>query len=279
MKSKAYLLILTVITAFTIGGCGEKPESRIHVTATTTMMQSAIREIGGEKVSVSVLIPPGSCPGHYDIRPGDIQNIKKSRALFIHGYEQFIPRLMESVGEPHPRVCRVPVEGNWMIPATYKESCCKVALLLSGINPGNKEYYRSRLISLSKSVDETDRDIQQRIKDTGACGTAVICSNQQAPLLEWMGLNVAGTYGRPDEFTPAQLHKLVLAGRKKNVSLVADNLQSGPDAGVQLAKEIGASHVTLSNFPGGFANTSTWKECLLKNAELMLSALSSTQEK
>ena len=43
----------------------------------------------------------------------------------------------------------------------------------------------------------------------------------------------------------------------KRVALVVDNLQSGPNTGKQIAEDIGAAHVTLSNFPlkGSFIET------------------------
>jgi ABC-type Zn uptake system ZnuABC Zn-binding protein ZnuA len=273
MKRSA-LLILTIIAAgIAVGGCSRRPEPRLRVVATTTIMESAIKEIGGARVSVIALIPPGSCPGHYDVRPGDILSIKSSRALFTHGYEQFVPRLIESAGEPAPKVRRVAVEGNWLMPDAYAKACHEVSRLLCGIDPSHAEEYRSRYASLSAKTAEVGMKLRRKAQAAGLERIAVICSDQQASCLKWMGFDVIGTYGRAEEFTPAQLHDLAKIGRDKKVCLVVDNLQSGPAAGLQLAEEIGASHLTLSNFPGGFRDTSTWDRCLRKNVDLVLSSI------
>ncbi|MHB1455292.1 MAG: metal ABC transporter substrate-binding protein [Armatimonadota bacterium] len=272
-------LMIIAIAQSIIGGCNHRPESRLQVVATTTMMESAISDIGGKYVDVAVLIPPGSCPGHYDIRPGDVRNIKRSYALFTHGYEQFVPQLLESVGKPGPQVCEVPVKGNWLIPDIYAEACREVSRQLSSIDPGHDNAYRDRCTSLCARASRVDRELRRKVTDAGIESLAVICSDQQSPFLKWMRADVVGTYGRTEEFTPIQLHDLTMIGRKKKVCLIIDNLQSGPTAGRQLAEEIGALHLTFSNYPGGFPNTASWEKCLRKNVALLLSALRSIQEK
>ncbi|RKY63221.1 MAG: zinc ABC transporter substrate-binding protein, partial [Candidatus Latescibacterota bacterium] len=38
------------------------------IITTTSKISSVIEEIGGKKVKVIPLIPPGECPGHFDIK-------------------------------------------------------------------------------------------------------------------------------------------------------------------------------------------------------------------
>lgn len=264
------------VTLF-LAGCSSDPDTRLPLIATTAMMESALNEIGGEHVSVTLLIPAGSCPGHYDIRPGDVQNIKRSRALFTHGYEQFVPRLLESVGEPKPRVCRVSIQENWQIPSAYAEACREISLLLANLDPDNAGEYTHRSEALDARLETLNSELLEKAKALDRL--AVICSDQQAPFLSWAGLDVVATYGRSEEFTPGQLHKLVKTGREKEARLVIDNLQSGPAAGRQLARELGIAHLTLSNFPGGFEGTSTWERCVRTNIDLLLSAQQNDGEK
>jgi zinc transport system substrate-binding protein len=88
-----------------------------------------------------------------------------------------------------------------------------------------------------------------------------------------MGIAVADIYPRAEEFTPVLLHYMTNLGQKKHVRIVIDNLQSGPTAGKKLAKDIGAVHITLSNFPGGFAGTDTWSKCLTDNVNRVIKCL------
>lgn len=255
-----------------VSGC-HRPhtDTRLHIVATTTHLESVLKSIGDSDITVSVLIPPGTCPGHYDIRPGDVRLLSRSAALFVHGYEGCVPRLIASVGHPAPRLCRVNVLGNWLIPTVHQKAVAEAARLLSDIDPSRRSIYerrRDECLRHEASVSAHIRKLCAPIR-----GTPVICSNQQSQLLQWMGLEVVGEYGRTDELTPNLIHNLAKVGRERKVRLIVDNLQSAPDAGKQLAQEIGASRVTLSNFPGGYPGTNTWEKCLHDNVSRVLAAL------
>lgn len=128
----------------------------------------------------------------------------------------------------------------------------------------------ANLVGLKSKYKNLDIGLQQRLKTAGVSGVRVLCSDQQAEVAKWMGLSVVEVYPRAEEFTPLLLHSITDLGRKKSIRLCIDNLQSGPDAGRELAKDIGAAHVTLSNFPGGFARTDTWSRCIRDNVSRVI---------
>lgn len=247
--------------------------SRLEVVASTSLLQSAVREIGGSHVTASVLIAPGSCPGHFDIRPEDIRKLSGSRLVLIHGYETFISNLVSSMGRNKPRLLRVKTEGHWMLPSVYIRGAGEVSRALCAADPRHAADYRKSLSKLERDAKRLDFQLRARLKAARASGVGVLCSDQQKPVAQWMGLKVIGTYSRAEEFTPAKLHSLAALARKHKVKLVIDNLQSGPNAGKELARDIGAAHVTLSNFPGGFAGTDTWARCLSDSVGRVLKGL------
>jgi zinc transport system substrate-binding protein len=245
----------------------------LRVMTTTTLLQCAVRDVAGPQADVSVLIPGGSCPGHYDLRPGDALALSRSTALFAHGYEEFVPRLMHMKGSHQTRLCRIQVPGNWLCPSVQSHALAEVECSLSKIDPRHKAEYRSRSASARSRVAATGVAAKRQLRLSGAVGQAVICSDQIADLLRWMGFNVVSTYGRPEDFAPRQMHDLILLGKSRKVRLVVDNLQSGPDAGRQLAEEIGAAQITLSNFPNGFSHTGTWDKCFQDDVRRTISAM------
>jgi ABC-type Zn uptake system ZnuABC Zn-binding protein ZnuA len=101
----------------------------------------------------------------------------------------------------------------------------------------------------------------------------VLCDEQQADFVEWVGLNVVSTYGRPETFTPQVIKDLVDKGKAGNVTLVIDNMQTGGESGKSLAQELGVEHIVLSNFPGGYENTETWEKAIDKNIELIMDSI------
>ena len=58
---------------------------KLNVLATTGMIGDAVRHVGGEKVEVTVLMPPGSDPHTYKIRAGDIGRIGDAEIIFYNG--------------------------------------------------------------------------------------------------------------------------------------------------------------------------------------------------
>lgn len=245
-------------------------DSRLSVVASTTLLRSAISEVGGRHVSVALLIAPGSCPGHYDISPQDIRKLSASQLVFTHGYEGFVDNILKSMGKNGPKLVKIPTAGNWMVPDVYVRGAKQVAEALCRSDPKRSADYRRSLSLLERRAARLSAELLEGLMARKPSEIAVLCSDQQEPFVKWMGFKVVGTYARPEEFTPAELHKLTRRARTNRVRLVIDNLQSGPTAGRELAGDIGAAHVTLSNFPGGFSGTDTWSECIRDNVKRVI---------
>jgi len=67
--------------------------------------------------------------------------------------------------------------------------------------------------------------------------------------------------------------RLAEAGQAASIDLVVDNRQSGVQFGAKLAREVGAVHVVLSNFPGAMPGTASVIELLRANAGAFLAAI------
>lgn len=274
---------LAVWLTLSLVGCGtnRKPaervdtDGRIHVVVTTTLLASAVREIGGDLVSVRVIMPPGSCPGHFDLSPKETRAIAGSTAVFTHGYEAFVPGMLRSLGNDAPKLVTIKADGNWLVPSVYIQGARQVAGSLRSIDPQHSASYQGSLAVLETDCRSLEIKLKRRLAAAHLSGVKTLCADQQFPLAEWMGLDVVGAYPRAEQFTPEILHGLTKLGRKEQVRLVIDNLQSGPDAGKQLAADIGAAHATLSSFPDGFAGTDTWSKCLSDNVNRVVKEIGS----
>jgi len=268
------LLVLGLVALLVLSsGCQAKSTPPLQVVTTTSLLGSIVERIGGEHVSVTVLVPPGSCPGHFDIKPGDIQAAAEGKLFLKHGWEGFADKLIESAKNPDLKVVTIEVKGNWMAPPVQSQAVDKVLAALSEADPAHKDEFQKNAEAYKKIIEDTEKKLKEKLAAAGAEGVPVLCGKYQTGFAKWAGFNVVATYGRPEELTPQVVKELVEKGKAAGVKLVIDNLQSGPDAGVEIAKEIGAAHVTLSNFPGGFEGTETWEKAVEKNVELLLEAL------
>jgi len=239
------------------------------VVATTTLLRAAIEDITGNRIAIHTLMPPGSCPGHFDLTVEQLAAIEKHGVVFAHGYEPYLPKLKDAVSNPRFRICRIEEKRNWLIPEVYLDVVRKVERHLALCFPEDSIFFSRNLDNLIRKTNAFDREIRKTVEESGLRKKRVICNKFLEDLLAYLGLDVIATYGRAEEMTPTILAALVEAGRSKKVDIVIDNYQAGPDTGIFLAREFNVPHVVLSNFPGAFPGTENIRATLRENVYRM----------
>ncbi len=276
MKTNSLLTMLAtllLVICFTLPSCSH---SSVDIVAGSTPINAIAQDIADGTLQISNLIPPGMCPGHYDVKPGDVKTLANSKVLIIHNWQQDkanITSLIEAANNPNLIVKVIDVKDAPMIPEVQTETVDKIVQVLSDIDPQNSAYYRERADKRTQSVLAKGEEVKNRLQEAKVDEVKVICSNMQADFVSWAGFDVVATYGRPEELSGLKVAELVTQGKEAGVALVIDNLQSGPDAGKTIAEDIGATQVTISNFPGGFEETETWEKTVHKNVDFLLEAL------
>jgi len=269
------ILVLSLVVAPLLGGCSPASTSNLKVVTSTSLIASIVERVGGDKVDVVNIIPPAQCPGHFDVKPGDIQKLADADLFLLHGWqgEMFSQDLIASANNPDLTVVRVDIQGNWMTPPVQQEAADKIASALSQLDKDNSAAYQKSAAEYKAMVEAKGAEAKARLAEADPSSVNVICAEMQAGFVRWAGFNIVATYGRPDSLTPQVVRGLVDKGREGNVTLIIDNLQSGKDAGAGIAEELGCKRVILSNFPGGFDNTETWEKAIDRNVELLLGAI------
>ena len=255
--------------------CGRATSPELKVVTTTSLLGSIVERLGEDKVSVTVITTAASCPGEFDVKPSQVKATAEAALLLKHGWpgEAFVKGLVESAKNPKLKVVTIQLEGSWMTPPFQAQGVEGAAAALAGVDPGNKDYYQDNAKSMLESIQTKGQELKAKLQAAKTSEVSVLSADHQAGLVKWAGFQVIGTYGRPADLTPEKVRELVAKGKEAGVALVVDNLQSGPEAGAQMAQEIGAVQVTLSNFPGGFEDTETWEKAIERNIELLLEAL------
>lgn len=276
LRLMAAAMVLFLFSLFVAAGCNSKqPASQLKVVTGTSLLMTAVQEVGQDRVEVKNIIPPASCPGHFDIKPSDVALLSQAQVFLMHDWQGqlFTKELVDSAHNPQLQVVPVSVNGNWMAPPVWQQALRAVADVLGAKDPTNREFYQGNAQKAADQAAKVAQEMEGRLRAAGVGKIKVLCSNQQEGFVRWAGFEVVGTYGRPEELTPQKVRELVDKGRHAGVKLVIDNLQSGPDAGAGIAKELGVPRVTISNFPGGLSGTEKWEQALKKNVELLLGAL------
>jgi len=280
MKKIYFLMTTVIVFCLTAGvafsGGSRESFSRLKVVTSTTLIAQIAEQVGGEMVDVANIIPPAQCPGHFDVKPGDIQRLTEADIFILHGWqgEKFSKKLIASANNPDLTVVMVDVQGNWMTPPVQQDAVDKITGALVRADASNSPYYLKSAGEYKQTIAAKGAEIRIKLDKANLSTTNVICAEMQAGFVKWAGLNVIATYGRPDSLTPRVVKELVDKGKAENIGLIIDNMQSGKEAGAGIAEELGCTRIILSNFPGCFDNTETWEKAVDRNVELIIQAIS-----
>jgi zinc transport system substrate-binding protein len=239
----------------------------LKVVVTTSLISTIVQAIGKDRIDVVTIVSTGMCPGHFDVKPADIAELSDAKLLFSHGFEGWVDKLVNSSGNKELVASTMSIEGNWMVPEVHKRAAQKITSAVSTLDPQHENWYKSNLSAYETSIDSVSVLIDKltiTFKDT-----KVVCAKHQSEFLDWLGLDVITSYGRPEEMTPTNLIEVLRIVRAEDVRLVVDNLQSGGKAGRTIAEQIEAKHITLTNFPLG----NSYIASLMENVEKVVKAL------
>ena len=91
MYSKKVMLLLLLFLIF-LSSCQPAKESnredqKLRVIATIFPIYDFARNIGGDRIKVTMLLPPGTDAHHYELRPEDIVKVSKADVFLFTNFE------------------------------------------------------------------------------------------------------------------------------------------------------------------------------------------------
>jgi zinc transport system substrate-binding protein len=274
------LLIAVVIAApVTYVALAHNAQPSVDIMAGSSLIANIIHDVAGDELVTRTVIPPGVCPGHYDVKPSDIVALANCTALFIHDYQQSFATITDAVAaatqdNPALNITVISVPGNWMIPTVQAEAVSAIAHALEQLYPENAASYRQSAAEREQAILAYGNKAKNELEQAEVDGVKVICADMQADFVSWAGFDIVATFGRPEDLGLAAMDQLASEARQAGAVLIIDNLQSGSTTlGASIAGDVNAIPVTMSNFPGGLANTETWEKAIYENINRLLAAM------
>lgn len=190
MKAKLSLFSLLIIAGPLLSACtGGKPSAgeKLQVLATTSIVADVVRQVGGEYVQVTTLLPLGADPHTFEPRPQDVVAIANAKIVFANGagLEEFLEPLLESaratdklvevsvgiellpLGEEHPEGEEHPHEGGdphtWMDPNNVLVWVENIAAALSEADPAHAAAYQANAEAYAADLRALDEWIRRQV--------------------------------------------------------------------------------------------------------------------
>ncbi|MGD2248588.1 MAG: metal ABC transporter substrate-binding protein [Candidatus Methanofastidiosia archaeon] len=274
MKKRLLVVILALVLV--PAAQVECSPGQVTVVCTTTALQSVVQQVGGTHVDVITLVQPGICPSHFDVRPSHVADIQKAQLVLYHGMESWLQGLITASG--NETITQVQVVGPWNTPELALEKIDTIKDALIAVDPENSQYYTENCNTARTELSDLATTILNKASAEHVKEISVICMEWQKFIVEWMGFSVADTYDPPETLSVKDVNSLIQTGHTYNAVLVIDSLQSGTNVGSQIAADIGAYHVVLTNFPYAVPETDTLAQMIEYNANQLLTAVQTYQE-
>ncbi len=282
MKGKitaSIIAVLVLASTFTLLSCTQES---VDIMAGSSLIANIIQDVAAGKLETRTIIPPGVCPGHYDMKPSDVEALANSKALFIHDYQQYFQNIngaVDAADNPDLIIRVLNVTGNWMVPQVQAEAVAAITEGLGEIDPDNVAYYYDKAVERIQAILTKGEEVENTLSDAEVGNVTVICAEMQQGFVNWAGFNIVATFGRPEDLSPAQIADLIDTAQETGTALIIDNLQSGSETlGASIGEDVETIPVTISNFPGGLEDTDTWEKAIDKNVDLLLDALDEWRE-
>lgn len=238
-------------------GSGEEP-SALPIVVTTSLLESAVRDAAGPGTPLRIvrLLPPGSCPGHFDLNPAALPDLRVAAVVVRHDYQDVLDEKIRRLGAVGATPVSIHTPGSLLIPRNYFEVVRQVAAALRGKRPG---LTGEPAPAVTSRLEELAREIRSRPRPWE--GRPALASGRQKDFAEWLGLHVTGVLDRPDDVTPSGLERLM----KCPAEVVVANLQEGTQAALSIAQRRRLPAAVFSNFPGAEGYGTTYDDLLREN--------------
>lgn len=265
----AALLMLSAVGAWVACGPANSTTGAAQLATTTSYLEAVARDLLGEEVSVLRLAEPGTCPGHFDLRPGQAQALRRCRALLRFDFQKALDERFISPEGTGPVLVEVSVSGGLGVPATYLAVCRQVADRLVALGWLDREHAATRLEAIAARLDTLARQLTNQVAQSGLAGLPVLTSAHQREFCEWLGLRVVGSFRAADTTSIRETEAAVRAGRAGAVGGVIANRPEGTRAAEALAERLGVPVVVFDNFPAARNGRISFDQMLAENVRAL----------
>jgi zinc transport system substrate-binding protein len=278
---------LTLILALTLG-CGAKtgtpaqtaPPAKLKVVASVYPVYEFARQVGGDKIDLTQLVPPGAEPHDWEPTAKEIVAIRAARLFLYHGagfetldklltaealgatkavaVSQGIPALKPAEDDEHAhdhgsndknaKTHDHHTDSHmWLDPRLAQKEVEAIAAALAAADPQNADYYRQNAAGYIRELAKLDHEYQTALAGlprreivTSHAAFGYLAARYGLKQLPIMGLS-------PDsEPTPDKMASVVKFCREHQVKYIFFETIVSPRLAETIARETGASLLVLN---------------------------------
>ncbi len=266
-------LVAAIMTMGALTGCAEaKPGLR--VAASFYPMADFAGKIGGDQVSVTVLVPSGTEPHDWEPSPADIVTLSRADVFVFNGagMEHWVEDVLNSLNRPDliraeasRGVTLLEGEGHeagdghdhdadphvWLDPMNAKIEMANIRDALVAADPEGKAVYDANYEKYAAELDALDAEYRARLNGLEN-RDVVVAHAAYGYLCHAYGLDQMAIEGlTPDsEPDPARVAEIIDFSKARSVKVIFFEELVSPKVAQSIAAQVGASTDVLSPLEG-----------------------------
>jgi zinc transport system substrate-binding protein len=287
-------VIRTVAAAMVIAlaaGCGRDEGSStddgtIDVVASFAPVAEAVEVVGGDRVSVTNLTPPGAEPHDLELTPGQVDRLDDADAVFVLGHG-FQPAVEEAAKQRNDATVELldEIETDdtddphvWLDPSLHAQLVDAVARELTRADADGASAYDRNAAMFSERIDAVDRAYREGLDDCER-RTIVTAHDAFGHLARRYGLEQQGIAGisPDDEPSAARIAELADLVEREGVTTIFTEELVSPRVADALAREAGGIQTEvldpIEGLPDDIAAGDGWISAMETNLEKLRTAL------
>ena len=165
-----------VALAMFVAAIPARAAERLNVVASFSILGDFVRNVGGDRVSVTTLVGPDSDAHVYTPTPADAKKIADAKLIFVNGlgFEGWLPRLVQSSGSKAKivtasngitplRLGSAADPHAWQSVTNAKVYIANISLALSAADPASAEQFMKNTQAYIEQLDALDREVRDAI--------------------------------------------------------------------------------------------------------------------
>jgi len=289
MLRQALVIIITGVLVITVAACSNPAPVPVNdktgVAVTILPQQEFVARVGGDKVDITVMVPPGASPHTYEVTPAQMVQLSKAKAYFKVGspieFElAWLDKLLAQNKDMLVVDCSKgvnliesddPDETDtdphiWTSPGNVKTMVQNICTGLSQVDPQNSQYYETNRDSYIQKLDELDAEINASLGDTGS-RTFIVYHPAWGYFAHDYGLIQLGIEQEGKEPQAAYMARLINQARSQNIKVIFVSPEFDSRSAEAIAREIGGKVVIIDPLAGDYLDNmrkvaSAFKEAL-----------------
>jgi zinc/manganese transport system substrate-binding protein/manganese/iron transport system substrate-binding protein len=294
-------LILAVIVAIatTAVACGGPADphasggNALRVVATTTVFADIVRNIGGDRVAVTSIIPAGVGPEDYEPKPDDARQLAGADLIVSNGVglDDFLDKLLQASGEEQATrlvlgdgIPTITVDGEpnphfWLDPSIVAGHYVPaISAALSRLDPAGAATYAANAAAYTTQLTALDDANNAALEAIPPANRKLVTFHDAFPYFAaHYGFDLIGVIlpNVGQEPSASQLAGLVEKVKAADVKAVFAEAQFNPELAQTLAQEAGVANVvtTLYNDTVGPPPNDTYLKMMAWNADQIVRSL------